>query len=86
MIGQPTLFSMLLDSKNSSPLPQSGYVISGQGFWALGRDLDCRGMVCRHYTGPTRHRMYLSAYPFLLKQIRAAEAWSTKITGLSGPD
>jgi hypothetical protein len=67
---EQTLTNLLLDSKNSSPLPEDRYVLSWQGYSVCERDLDCREMVCRHYTGPVRHRMYLSAYPFLLKQIK----------------
>lgn len=66
---EQTLFSMLLKPGHVHALPQDKYVLSWQGVWVMDQDLDCAGMVCRHYTGPTRHRMYLSAYPALLKQI-----------------
>jgi hypothetical protein len=66
---EQTLFSMLLNPQHVQALPIDKYVLSWQGVWVLEKDLDCAGMVCRHYTGPTRHRMYLSGYPALLKQI-----------------
>jgi len=68
---EQTLLSILLNWKNTTPLPLQRYALSWQGVWICENDLDCRGLVCRHYTGPTRHRMYLSAYPFLLNRIRA---------------
>jgi hypothetical protein len=68
---EQTLFSILLDWKNATPLPKERYVLSWQGVWAFEKDLDPNGIVCRHYTGPTRHRMYLSAYPYLLNKSRA---------------
>jgi hypothetical protein len=67
---EQTLFSILLDFDRTDPLPQQRYVLSWQGVWIFEKDLACGNMVCRHYTGPTRHRMYLSAYPFLLKQAK----------------
>ncbi len=68
---EQTLFSILLNWKNTSPLPEIRYALSWQGVWLFEKDLDCRNLACRHFTGPTRHRMYLSAYPLLLRQIKA---------------
>lgn len=70
---EQTLFSMLLNPQRVQTLPQDKYVLSWQGVWVLEKDLDCAEMVCRHYTGPTRHRMYLSGYPALLKQTQAQD-------------
>jgi hypothetical protein len=75
---EQTLFSTLLDWKSSIPLPQQRYVLSWQGVWIFQKDLNCRDLVCRHYTGPMRHRMYLSAYPFLLNQIKAEKLDSSR--------
>jgi hypothetical protein len=68
---EQTLFSLLLNPQRVQALPADKYVLSWQGVWALEKDLDCAEMICRHYTGPTRHRMYLSGYPALLKAINA---------------
>ena len=65
---EQTLFSILLNPKSTGPLEQSAYVLSWQGVWVWDKDLDWKQMVCRHYTGPVRHRMYLSGYPNLLNQ------------------
>ncbi len=69
---EQTLFSILLDPKVTRPLTPERYALSWQGVWLFEKDLDNRSLVCRHYVGPIRHRMYLSAYPFLLNQIMGA--------------
>jgi hypothetical protein len=68
---EQTLFSILLNPREVRPLPQERYVLSWQGVWIFEKDLDCRQIVSRHYIGPLRHRMYLTAYPFIFKQIRS---------------
>lgn len=64
---EQTLFSMMLDSTSATVLSPQEYVLSWQGVWLLEKDIKCCEMVCRHYSGPTRHRMYLSAYPYIYK-------------------
>jgi len=68
---EQTLFSILLNPREARALPQERYVLSWQGVWIFEKDLDCRQIVGRHYIGPLRHRMYLTAYPFIVKQIQA---------------
>jgi hypothetical protein len=67
---EQTLFSILLNSRHLRPMPEKKYVLSWQGVWVLEKDLDCNSIICRHYVGPVRHRMYLSGYPFLLAKIQ----------------
>jgi hypothetical protein len=69
---EQTLFSVLLNPRHLRPMPENNYVLSWQGVWVLEKDLDCSTIICRHYVGPVRHRMYLSGYPFLLKKIQSA--------------
>jgi lipopolysaccharide biosynthesis glycosyltransferase len=69
---EQTLFSMMIDMKTARSLSEKKYVLSWQGVWICEKDLDCSQMVCRHYTGPTRHRMYLNGYRFLLKKTAPA--------------
>lgn len=71
---EQTLFSMLLNPREVRPLPQNRYVLSWQGVWVFEKDMDCRQIVSRHYIGPLRHRMYLTAYPYILRQMRSAGA------------
>ncbi len=66
---EQTLFSILLDPKTMCPLPQNRYVLSWQGFRVWERDLGCGEMVARHYIGPVRHQMYLTAYPWLNRRV-----------------
>jgi hypothetical protein len=74
---EQTLFSILLDQKVAQALPPERYALSWQGVWLFEKDLDCRNLACRHYVGPIRHRMYLTAYPFLLSQIKATRRESS---------
>ncbi len=67
---EQTLFSISLDHSHLHPLPENNYVLSWQGVWLFEKDLDCSNIVCRHYVGPVRHRMYLTGYPFLLSQVQ----------------
>ena len=70
---EQTLFSILLAPQTPNPLPRSRYVLSWKGVWVWEQDLDCRDIVARHYVGPVRHRMYLTAYPLIKRRLLAAE-------------
>ena len=75
---EQTLFSLLLNPKNNRPLPPDRYVLSWQGVWVLERDLDCNEVVARHYVGPVRHRMYLTAYPWVKRHAFGGKKFSLK--------
>jgi hypothetical protein len=64
---EQTACSILLSARGAVPLPRDEYVLSWTGVWAWERDIPCESMIARHYTGPTRHRMYLTAYPWLFR-------------------
>ena len=65
---EQTLFSLLLRAANAVPLPSSRYVLSWDGVWFWERDALEPDTIARHYTGPVRHRMYLTAYPSIERQ------------------
>jgi hypothetical protein len=67
---EQTLFSVMLNPSHLHPMPEKDHVLSWRGAWIFEKDLDCNSLICRHYVGPVRHRMYLTGYPFLLNQIQ----------------
>jgi hypothetical protein len=66
---EQTLFSALVSSANGVSLPSSTNVLSWHGVWCYEKDLPCSEIHTRHYVGPVRHRMYLSAYPWMISQV-----------------
>jgi hypothetical protein len=65
---EQTILGVLFAANGAHPLPETDYVVSGQGMHFWEHDLDCAQITVRHYVGNVRHRMYAHAYPSLAAQ------------------
>jgi hypothetical protein len=60
----------LLMPPGAQPLPPNRYVISTQRQFYWEKDVDYDAIAVRHFTGPTRHVMYLKGLPILERAAR----------------
>jgi hypothetical protein len=66
---EQTLLALLL-MPLGEPLPPHRYVVSTQRQFYWEEDLDYGAIAVRHFTGPTRHVMYLKGLPLLARASR----------------
>ena len=63
---EQTLLALLL-MPVGEPLPPDRYVVSTQRQFYWEQDVDYGAIAVRHFTGPTRHVMYLKGLPLLAR-------------------
>ena len=66
---EQTLLALLMPPP-ARPLPPERYVVSTQRQFYWEGDVDYSAIAARHFTGPTRHVMYLKGLPWLERAAR----------------
>lgn len=66
---EQTLFALCLPPE-VQPLPPERYVVSTKRQFYWETDVDYQSIAARHFTGPTRHVMYLKGLPLLERAAR----------------
>lgn len=70
---EQTFMSVLMMKAGGRAMNSARHALSWRGACWWESDLSISNIASRHYTGPVRHRMYMTAYPWLIRRVRSKQ-------------
>ncbi len=66
---EQTVIAFLMKAADAQPLPAEQYVVSNSRMFWWQKDIDYSVIHARHFTGTTRHLLYMKGYPLVLQTL-----------------